>query len=216
MKYNGAALPDLGESVEKFSHHLKLGQRVRVKETGHRGKISNLDDFNRVHVELDNGHFIHGRPNEFEPEDWPQPQSSSADDAPFPAKLTRAHIAVLTAAAEAGKLSPRDEGYFRVALDHFQKGFGTGATDPFGQLETSAERTLRELAERYAGSVDLADLAKRARGSIHVFKVGDRVKDQITGRTAKITRASITHCELDFGDGVTGLSLLEYLEPVAA
>lgn len=73
MEYVGVrALPVVEEEpVHKLSHHFKEGHRVRVVDQPHlSGTITHLDDHNRVHVKLDSGHFVHGRPEEFQPEDW--------------------------------------------------------------------------------------------------------------------------------------------------
>ena len=67
---NRAALLD-PLPLSKFSHHFDVGHRVMVRETGHRGKVTHLGDFNRVHVELDSGHVIYARPHELVPEDLP-------------------------------------------------------------------------------------------------------------------------------------------------
>ncbi len=50
-----------------------------MKETGHSGKISHLDDNNKIHVELDSGHFISCAPFELEPEDFPHNERAATE-----------------------------------------------------------------------------------------------------------------------------------------
>lgn len=55
-------------------------------------------------------------------------------------------------------------------------------------------------------------LAKRSGDS---FKIGDLVKELVTGRKGKITRLDVTHADIDYGNGVTGICLLGHFVPAA-
>ena len=66
------------DPLEKFSHHFSEGQRVRLKDTGHRGKILTINRRGNSNVRLDSGHMVECHPHEIEPEDFPSGGSRKA------------------------------------------------------------------------------------------------------------------------------------------
>lgn len=197
--------------VTKFGHHLKEGQRVRVKETGHRGKVSNLGANNRVHVELDSGHFIHCAPSELEPEDFPSARAYSPevsrvqkaldplpfdDDPVVKSEKIFSHaaresfrpllksVAGIIRAWEAGTVSVRDRVLIKMAFENIEAGRTVRhPLDLLGETEEHNAKILRIMAEKYAGTPASDRLEKRARTGL---RVGMKVRGIHAGELGKV------------------------------
>jgi len=76
------------------------------------------------------------------------------------------------------------------------------------------EPTSAKIAKHNAVQIEDEPLAKRARGGDD-FKVGDTIVDKASGRKGTLTRLDVTHAEIDFGGGVTGICLRGYFEAAA-
>lgn len=187
--------PDLGDAgLTKFSHHLKLDQRVIVKDfkTGatHRGKITNITA-NRVHVLIDGAGpdgYVQCMESECTPEDFPEPEGPSAfvgepDDSKLEAKL----------AALVPGASAHDRNLARHALENIE--LGRGVVDPFGLAESHDVTMLKSLASKYRTvSAGSDSLAKRTLtpDKDHEFSVGQTVRRKSDGRKGRISN-------LDYG-----------------
>ncbi len=66
------------EPIRKFSHMLEEGQRVRVKETGHQGKLEVINAHQGHVVMLDSGHRVECRDYELEPENFQSRHESAS------------------------------------------------------------------------------------------------------------------------------------------
>lgn len=134
-------------SLSKFAHHFSEGQRVRVTSTGHRGKITGLDNKNRVHVQLDSGHFIDCSPHEVEPEDFP----SAVPDLPDSGRLNAEFARVLRSES----VTPFDRVMIEQSLDKIRR--GAYATDGLGVLNDGPHHFLKVMAEKYSVNLEKSE-----------------------------------------------------------
>jgi hypothetical protein len=68
------------EDLRKLALNFAVGDRVRVKETGHRGKITDIDQFSRVHVLVDSGHSVRCSESELERFDFPANETGATGE----------------------------------------------------------------------------------------------------------------------------------------
>jgi hypothetical protein len=213
-KYDPFAVDDEGgESVltldsgakiilsKKIRHAYADGQRVLVHSPGHvfHGKPGVLVDCrndNRMRVKMDTGHEIEAGPDDLCPEDLGPVASSSK---------------ILKAAIDSGVVSAHDQAQIQICLEKVRT--GVYATSPFAEtLCDSPVRNLEIYAEKYQASDTSNVLSKRAKTDFErSLKVGDQVRDHLA-RVAKITEIKERSVTLDFGNGVTGISLFGYLQ----
>jgi hypothetical protein len=187
---------------KKVHHSFAEGDEVVVNQEGHHthgqpGKIVDARSDSRLGVKLDTGHLIYCHESDLVPAYF-APVASS--------------VKILGSALDSGAVSVHDRVRIEACLEKVRT--GNYATSPFG--ETYSGNPVAEL-ELYASkyvSADTSDVLNKRAKSASTFKDGDIVKDAM-GRKAKVTRADVTHCELDYGNGVTGLALLGQLEPTA-
>ena len=193
----------IADTFSKFSHSLKIGQRVivkdfRTKET-RRGKITNITP-NRYAVQLDDGgHFVHCMESELTPEDFPagerQATTTAAPDAETSARLASARkrlsesTAGLELALAAGRVSDADAVLVKRSLKNIEGNSAAYSMDPFGEGEDPNVRTLEILAEKYAGRHgDTGDTFAKSANNTGGFFVGQRVRDKSTRRMGKVSR----------------------------
>jgi hypothetical protein len=182
--------------LTKFRHHLKIGDRVKCIETGHCGKVVNLDDKNRIHVALDGGFNVYGRPDEFEPEQFGSARTDSAQVSPVlkafdplpigdeptepePAASPAAQQLLapflkasggLQKALEAGTVSAHDCFLIKRCVENVEN--ARIVVDPFGGIggyEDENITTLRVMSEKYAdtlGTVSDDALHKRLEAEV--------------------------------------------------
>lgn len=212
-----AAMDPFPLDLEKYSHHFEEGQRVKFKETGHRGKIKSINAHGGGHnVMLDSGHFVECRDSEIEPEDFPASNSSGAH-------LDRVQkggssLDGLLAAMENGTISDHDRVIVTEELRKWEA--CEGAVDPLAGISTVyAEwhdprlHVLTIMAVKYAGTTATSPdaLAKRAKSSD--LRVGMKVKDKASGSIGTLTRiGAMGDVEIEFEKGHTMVCMEKYIE----
>jgi len=212
----------LDEVLAKFSHHFEEGQRVRVKETGHCGRIKTINRKDHANVMLDSGHFIECHPREIEPEDFPGYGEMAAPGKASGFALERlrpflAKASGLARAMDEGRVSAYDELLVRTSLAKAMTP-GVADVDPFACSDTENDhvRLLRYLAEKYEDSGPLAKLGRLAPNEDHEFHEGQRVRDKTTQKKGTIQRLSYGVAHVDFDDGMHAIVVGDYLEACAA
>jgi hypothetical protein len=125
----------LDGSLSKWNHLHEEKSRVRVKETGHCGRIEAINAHGGHVVRLDSGHTIEATDDELEPEDWhghrsrPTPSSKSRT-VDFAKTMLSKFDGLRTA-----DVSERDRVLIDSAIRQVEDGAFANATNPFAGLD---------------------------------------------------------------------------------
>jgi hypothetical protein len=223
--------------TKEVKHVFNDNDRVVVRAPGHfhhgaAGKITDSRSDTRLRVKLDSGHEVTASHEDLIPEALAPAAESvkilkRALDSGVVSDRDRARIETCLEKARTGDfaMSPFGELHsndpftqLRIYAEKYapsalRKGDGVVVGSRALHVPSGARGTGNKAAWSNPMLVEDDDvLAKRSGDS---FKIGDFVKDRITGKKGKITRIEATHADIDYGNGVTGICLRGYFEAAA-
>ena len=210
--------------------------------SGRSGKLLVINAHKGHVVRLDSGHEVEYSDRELEPEGFSRHATSAKsldrvqkaldplpfdDDPVVKSQKAFSHaaresfrpliktVAVLNRALEAGTVSDRDRVLIKMAFENIETcRVNVDPLDFFGETEEHNARTLRIMAEKYAGTSAGETLTKVALrpDKDHEFSVGQMVKNKASGKKGKITRLDYGFADVAHEDGTKGVTTCDLLE----
>jgi hypothetical protein len=187
MLNNAGAMDPFGNaldgSLSKFSHYFDNGQDVRVKATGHRGKIVGraVGSEHHFHVRLDSGHEVRAHRDELEPSDFP-----SAHHGPVSSKTSTPGFAKTLLSQFDGLRTADVSAHDQVIIERERRKIETGAyaanpLDIDGTDDPEPIRLLKVIKEKYPDKSSVGDTFVKAHGG---DRVGQLIERAIAGLNA--------------------------------